>query len=402
MSSVQIPEPDQAHHGSRRIRCIAVIREGRLAIPQDRLSDLKERLAKTLWPSEIENSGWSYGANLQTIKEFCECWASTFDWRAWEAKLNAHPQFVASLDGVEIHFLHIASKNKQAVPLLLTHGWPSSVFEYLKIIPLLREDFSLVIPSLPGHGSAAPTARPGLSIYAVASLWHQLMTNELGYDKYGVQGGDWGAYCSSRMAFEFPNSILGLHLSYVVGGLMPDLGPKSTPLTPDEKAMLERRRQWSENEGGYEHLQSTKPQTLAFALIDSPAGLCAWILEKWNSWTDCSGRLESRFTKDELLANVSWYWLTRSIGSAIRLYYETAKAPWNLGPGERIGVPTAVASFPKELVVSPREWAERIYNVQQWTEMSRGGHFGAIEEPEALATDIKKFFLGRAPRAKQP
>jgi pimeloyl-ACP methyl ester carboxylesterase len=359
-------------------------------VSNEQITDLRARLSRTIWPTEIANVDWEYGANLAYLKQVCRYWAEAFDWREWEAKLNSYAQFLASVEDLDIHFLHIRSARPNALALLFTHGWPSSVFEYLKIIPLLS-DFDLVIPSLPGHGFSAAAKTPGLSIFKTAEVWHKLMTQVLGYSRYVAQGGDWGAYAASRLGFLFPEAVLGIHLSYVVGGLTPFLDEESAPLTSAEKEMLERRKQWDQLEGAYEHLHSTKPQTIAFALCDSPAGLAAWILEKWRSWTDCQGSLESKFSKDELLANVSWYWFTHTAGSAARLYFETRTNPWILQKGEKISVPTAVASFPKELVVSPREWAQRLYTVEQWTEMPRGGHFAAIEEPALLADDIKKF-----------
>ena len=359
-------------------------------VSSEQLADLRARLPRTIWPSGIANVDWDYGTNLDYLKQICRYWAEVFDWRLWEAKLNSYPQFLASVEGLNIHFLHVRSLRPNALPLLFTHGWPSSVFEYLKIIPLLS-DFHLVIPSLPGHGFSAAAKTPGLSIFKTAEIWHKLMTEVLGYSKYVAQGGDWGAYAASRLGYLFPDAILGIHLSYVVGGLVPFLDTESVPLTKAEEGMLERRKQWDQLEGAYEHLHSTKPQTIASALCDSPAGLAAWILEKWRSWTDCEGRLESKFSKDELLSNVSWYWLTNTAGSAAQLYYETRTNPWILHKGEKISVPTAIASFPKELVVSPREWAERLYTVKQWTEMPRGGHFAAIEEPALLADDIIEF-----------
>jgi pimeloyl-ACP methyl ester carboxylesterase len=367
-----------------------MLKNFRVNVSNEQIADLRTRLARTIWPSEIPNVGWEYGTNLAYQMEICRYWEEAFDWRLWEAKLNGYPQFLASVDNLAIHFLHIRSSRPNPLALLLTHGWPSSVFEYLPLIPLLS-DFDLVIPSLPGHGFSAAAQAPGLSIFRTAELWHQLMTQVLGYSQYVAQGGDWGAYAASRLGYLFPEAVLGIHLSYVVGGLVPFLDSASAPLTSAEQEMLERRRQWDQLEGGYEHLQSTKPQTLAFALCDSPSGLAAWILEKWRSWTDCHGDLESKFSKDELLANIAWYWFTNTAGSAARLYYETRANPWILRKGERIDLPTAIASFPKELVVSPKEWAERLYAVKQWTDMPRGGHFAALEEPALLADDIRSF-----------
>jgi pimeloyl-ACP methyl ester carboxylesterase len=231
-----------------------------------------------------------------------------------------------------------------------------------------------------------------MSIYKFAEVLHRLMVDVLGYKRYGAQGGDWGAYAASRLGYLYPESVLGIHLSYVVAGISPYTGTGSASLSKAEKAMLKRRETWDAREGGYEHVHSTKPQSLAYALTDSPVGLAGWMVEKWHGWTDCNGRLASKFTKEELLANISWYWLTRTAGSALQLYYESQQDPWALGPGEKVTTPVAIASFPKEIMVSPREWAERLYNVARWTDMPRGGHFAAIEEPELLANDVREFF----------
>jgi pimeloyl-ACP methyl ester carboxylesterase len=366
------------------------VKQFQINISNEQITTLQARLSQTIWPNEIKNEKWQYGTNLSFMQRMCRHWAEKFDWRLWEAKLNAYPQFLAQIDGLTVHFLHVRAREPKSFPILLTHGWPSSVFEYLQLIPLL-EDFDLVIPSLPGHGFSSPATKGGLSIFRTAEVWHQLMTQTLGYSKYIAQGGDWGAYLASRLGYLFPESLAGIHLSYVTGGLVPYLDADSVPLTEKEKAMVEQRKQWDRLEGGYEHLHSTKPQTIAFALSDSPVGLAAWILEKWRSWTDCQGDPERKFGRDYLLANVSWYWFTNSSASAARLYYETRMNPWILGRGDKISVPTAIASFPRELVVSPKEWAERFYNVVQWTDMSGGGHFAAAEEPQLLAADLRKF-----------
>lgn len=362
-------------------------------IPDEKLTDLKKRLYSVRFPKKYDSDAWLEGTSLQFMERLVEYWRTDFDWRDWESKLNMYPHFVSRIDGLNIHFLHIKSPKPDAIPLLLTHGWPSSVFEYLKIIPMLTDNFHLVIPSLPGHGFSS--TKSGIGIFETADLFHKLMTNELGYVTYAAQGGDWGAYLSSRLGFLHPNTLIGIHLSYVTGGIRSSLKIAESDLSVDEKSAIKSQEIWDDAEGGYEHLHSTKPQTISFSLSDSPVGLAAWIVEKWCSWTDCSRDLESKFSLDELLANISWYWLTETGGSSVRLYYETRKSPWKLGANERILTPAAIASFPKELVVYPREWAERIFNVCKWTKMPRGGHFAAAEEPELLAADISDFFLNQ-------
>jgi pimeloyl-ACP methyl ester carboxylesterase len=390
--------------------CIAAPIEWPVAVASSDVEELAARLARTRWPTAPQYNGrsgngdWSYGTNLDALMKLCARWQESFDWWHWEAALNRLPGYRVDIDGVPLHFLHIRTAADEAFPLLIVHGWPSSVFEYLELAPLLVEPtpnpvsgrtrgFHLVIPSLPGHGLSGVSPSQPLSIFRAADLFHRLMTDALGYRRYGAHGGDWGAYAASRLGRLYPEAVAGIHLSYLVGGLTPYLGPGAAPLSPTEEEMRRRRILWNDEEGGYEHLQRTRPQTLAYALTDSPAGLAGYILEKWRAWTDCDGDPVRRFGADRLLANISWYWFTRSGGTALRLYRDTALDPWQFGPGERIEIPTAVASFPRELVVSPREWGERLYDIRQWTAMPRGGHFAAIEEPELLSADVRKFFL---------
>ena len=271
----------------------------------------------------------------------------------------------------------------------------------LKVIPQLTDpssyggdpgdSFDVVVPSLPGYGYSEVPLRSGMSIWRAAVLIHQLMQEVLGYSKFVASGGDWGAYATSYLGYNYSEQIPAIHLSFVPGGLTPEIS-KDVPLSPAESKLLIHRQKWAQHEAGYEHLQSTKPQSIAYALNDSPVGLAAWIVEKMYSWSDCKGSIEAVFSKDEMLTNISIYWFTRTIGSSIRLYYETQQNPWSLSLGKRIETPTGISVFPKELSVPPREWADRIYNVQQWTEMPHGGHFAAAEQPDLLVKDIRSFF----------
>ena len=272
----------------------------------------------------------------------------------------------------------------------------------LKVIPQLADpgsyggdpsdSFDVVVPSLPGYGYSEASSQPGMSIWRAADLIRQLMQNVLGYSKFVASGGDWEAYAASYLGYHYAQQIPAIHLSFVPGGLTPQISSQDAPLSPAELNLLAHRKKWAQDEGGYEHLQSTKPQTIAYALNDSPVGLAAWILEKMYSWSDCRGSIETVFSKDEILTNISVYWFTRSIASSMRLYYETQQNPWILSAGKRVEAPTGIAVFPKDLSVPPREWAERIYNLQQWTEMPRGGHFAAAEQPDLLVKDIRTFF----------
>jgi pimeloyl-ACP methyl ester carboxylesterase len=272
----------------------------------------------------------------------------------------------------------------------------------LKVIPLLTDpgsygadpsdSFDVIVPSLPGYGYSDASLDPGMSIWRAADIMHQLMHDVLGYAKFVVSGGDWGAYAASYLGYNHAEHIPAIHLSFVPGGLSPGISPNDAPLSRAESDLLAHRQKWTNAEGGYEHLHSTKPQTPAYALNDSPVGLAAWILEKLYSWSDCDGNIEAVFSKDEILTNISLYWFTKTIDSSIRMYHETENNRWTLDPGKRIETPTGIAVFPKELSVPPREWAERIYNLRQWTEMPPGGHFAAAEQPDLLVNDIRSYF----------
>ena len=373
----------------------------RVDIPDGVLDDLRARLGETRWPGEIDGAEWDYGAGLGYLRALAEYWRTEFDWRAQERLLNGFDQFRAEIDGLAIHFIHERGQGPEPFPLIISHGWPGSVCEMLKIIPLLTDpaahgadpsdSFDVVVPSLPGYGFSGKPTAPGMSNRRIAEMWRRLMVEGLGYAKFGAQGGDWGGMISSRLGFDFPESVTGVHVNLMTG-VPASLSSLDPPLTRAEQAFLAQARRWFEDEGGYFHLQRTKPQTLAFGLNDSPIGLAAWIIEKFRTWSDCGGDVESSFTRDELLTNVTVYWVTQSIGSSARHYYENRVDNWRFQPGERVEPPCGVAVFPKEINLPPREWAERTHNVQRWTEMPRGGHFAAMEEPELLAEDIRAFF----------
>ncbi|CAI8021171.1 Putative epoxide hydrolase [Geodia barretti] len=372
-------------------------------IPDSVLDDLRERLARTRWPDEIPGSDWGYGSNLAYVKELVEYWRTTFDWRKQEEFLNSFDHFRTNVDGLGIHFIQAKGKGPNPLPLVITHGWPSTFFEMLKVIPRLTDpaayggdpadSFDVVVPSMPGYGFSDAAQEPGMNTARIADLWAKLMTENLGYQRFVAQGGDWGASVTARLGYAYPQQVAGIHVTAVSAATMsPHLGDGTRPLSEREQALIEERAQWREAEGGYSHIQGTKPQTLSYGLNDSPTGLAAWIVEKFRTWSDCGGDVESRFTRDELLTNITLYWATNSIGSSVRLYYESQHNPWALGAGDRISVPCAVALFPVDLSHPPREWAERSYNVQRWTEMPRGGHFAALEEPDLLVDDMGEFF----------
>jgi pimeloyl-ACP methyl ester carboxylesterase len=362
----------------------------RVEVPEDALADLRERLSRTRWP-DLVGGGWEEGPPVEYLRELADYWRERFDWRRVEARINAIPNFVASVDGVSIQFLHFRGRGPSPFPIVLTHGWPGSFLEMLEVAPQLAEELDVVVPSLPGYGFSARPSSAGMNPVRIAELWAKLMSG-LGYERFGAQGGDWGATIATRLALAFPERVAAIHLNYIPGSYAPDLGPESRPLSPAEEKFIAERDLWREEEGAYGHLQATRPRTAAYALNDSPAGLLAWIIEKFRSWSDCGGEVERRFSKDQLLTNVTLYWLTGTIGSSMRLYAEARAVPLGFAEGRRVPVPCAVARFPAEAPMPPREWVERAYDVVRWTEMPRGGHFAAMEEPELLAEDIRAFF----------
>jgi pimeloyl-ACP methyl ester carboxylesterase len=372
-----------------------------IQVPQPVLDDLRLRLARTRWPDEIADSDWEYGASLTYIQELVRYWQTDFNWREQEIALNVFAHFRAEVEGLGIHFIHERGRGPNPLPLIITHGWPGSFVEMLKIIPLLTDPgthggdaadaFDVVVPSMPGYGFSDRPAQGGMNAFRIADLWAQLMEG-LGYTRFGAQGGDWGASVTTCLGLNHMANMVGLHLNYIPGSYKPFLGSGSPELSEIERSFLEEQERWWQTEGGYAHVQGTAPQTLCYGLNDSPAGLAAWLVEKFRAWSDCEGEVERRFTRDELLTNITIYWITETIHSSARLYYEARQCPLHFKQGQRVQVPCAVARFLKEAPFPPRAWVERSYNVQRWTEIPRGGHFAALEEPDLLVEDIRAFF----------
>lgn len=377
------------------------VRSFTIHVPDDVLDDLRRRLEQTRFPNEIPDTGWEYGSNLGYIRELVQYWRTTFDWRAQEAKLNRFQHYKTKVDSLDIHFIHERGQGPNPMPLIMTHGWPSCFFEMTKILPLLTDPgshggdpadaFDMIVPSLPGFGFSDPASTSGMDVQRVAGLWHTLMTVNLGYPRFAAQGGDIGAGVTACLGHGYADSLYGIHLTSITRPT-PYLGPGSRPLTAAEQALVDQRARWQQDEGGYAHIQGTKPQTLAYGLNDSPAGLAAWIVEKYRTWSDCGGNVEARYTKDELLTIVTLYWVTQTIGSSTRMYKENQRTLWVMGPDETIPAPAGMAMFPQEIARPPREWGERSYDVRRWEEMPRGGHFAALEEPELLAHEVRAFF----------
>lgn len=376
-----------------------------VSIPEETLSDLRERIRNTRWPPRAPGHPWDRGTDLDYLKQLLAYWADDFDWGAQQRALNAFHHFRTELDGARIHFVHERAKYGEGVPLILSHGWPSTFIELLPLVPLLTDPrahgidgpaFDVVIPSLPGYGFSERPAHRCVNYEYVAGLWHRLMRG-LGYKRYGAQGGDFGAGIATFMALTNPKPMIGVHLSNLE--IAPYTGPGSRPLSGAEKSYREENAAFWQQEYGYKAIQSTKPQTLAYGLNESPAGLAAWIVEKWRSWADSRGNLDERFSRDFLLTTVTLYWVTQTIASSIQDYFDNDNPRFRitLRPEEFVHVPTGIALFFNNFVkegTPPREWAERLYNVRRWTPMPRGGHFAAAEEPELLARDIAAFFEG--------
>jgi pimeloyl-ACP methyl ester carboxylesterase len=372
-----------------------------IRLSDELLADLRARIRNTRWPDAAPGVPWEQGTDLGYLRGLLAYWADGFDWRSRERELNSFAHFRAEIDGVSVHFVHERARHESGIPLILSHGWPSAFTELLPLVPLLTDPsaygidgpaFDLVLPSLPGYGFSTRPARTGVNYRYVAGMWHRLMRG-LGYRRYAVGGGDFGAGVATLMALDDPETVIGIHLTTL--DLSPYTGPGARPLTQAEAGYLAHNQAWWQAEGGYKAIQSTRPQTLGYGLNDSPAGLAAWILEKWRSWTDNAGDLDRRVGRDFLLELLTIYWATQTITPSMRDYFDNRSYAVSLGPHDVVSVPTAIAGFVHQLVPEgepPREWAERLYRVHRWTPMPHGGHFAPVEQPELLARDIAAFF----------
>lgn len=367
----------------------------RVAASDEQLVDLRERLQRTRWPEHETVEDWSQGIPLDYVKDVCAYWATSYDWRAAERRLNEIPQFVAAVDGLDVHFLHVRSPHPNAMPLVMTHGWPGSIVEFLKVIGPLTDPvthggepadaFDVVCPSLPGFGFSGKPEQTGWGVERIGHAWVQLMAG-LGYERYGAQGGDWGASVTAEIGLQDPAHVAGIHLNmpFVSSSAMDMNG-----LTDAEQSVLASLVHYQQWESGYSKEQSTRPQTVGYGLVDSPAGLCAWILEKFCAWTDCDGHPENVLTRDELLDNVMLYWLPAAGASSARLYWESFRDVST----EPIVVPTGCSIFPKEILrISDRWAASRFTNILYWNELERGGHFAAFEQPDLFVDEVRAFF----------
>lgn len=365
----------------------------RIRVDQQALDDLHFRLERTRWQDPIPDSGWTYGADQDYIAELCDYWRTEYDWRNAEARINAHPQFIAPVDGVDLHYLHVRGKGPNPFPLLLLHGWPGSIWEFMEVIGPLTDPasvggdpadaFDVVVPSLPGFGYSGKPRTPGWGVTRIAGAMNELMAR-LGYRRYGTQGGDWGGIISAQLGADFPGSCVAIHVNQTVAQLPADIPADALPWAA-------QFGKYAAEEMAYAEIQGTKPDSLTLAQNDSPAGLAAWIVEKFRSWGDTHGDIESSFSKDTLISNLMLYWLPQSVGSAARIYYEMRRdaAAMAFPP---VPVPTGVAAFPGEPFSMPQPITELRYNVTRWTAMPAGGHFAALEKPHSIIDDVRSFY----------
>ena len=371
-----------------------------LSVPDSALSDLKQRLKNTRWPDEIPNNNWSYGADLGYLKDLCAYWENDYDWRAHEAVINRFKQYKTKVAGIDLHFIYEEGKGENPQPLLLSHGWPGSVYEFHKIIPMLtdpvsyggsaEDSFTVIAPSLPGYTFSFKPDQARFSVEEITDAFAELMTKVLGFKSFVAQGGDWGGFVTSRMGFVYPELLKAIHLNFLAVRRDPSILENPSE---EEAVFLKQLNEFLKDETGYQWIQGTKPQTLAYGLTDSPVGLAAWLVEKFHTWTDHRGDLDGYFGRDTMLTDIMLYWTTGAIGSSFWPYYARMHSPWPIPIGKTVDVPTGYIQFPKEILSPPRSVADLFYsNIQSWTECERGGHFAALEQPELLVKDMRQFF----------
>jgi microsomal epoxide hydrolase len=361
---------------------------------------MRERLARTRWPDQTPGEPWKYGTDLDYLKTLCAYWQDGYDWREHESHLNQFKQYKVGVGGIELHYIHEVGEGQQPRPLLLTHGWPSSFYEYHKLIPRLtrpsqfggrpEDAFTVVVPSMPGHGFSFSPNQARFGLNKIADSLKSLMVDVLGYPRFSAHGHDWGAFIATRLGYAYADCIEGIHITLLA---IPRKPSRTPPRAADEAHYYRQLDQWLTEETGYSQIMGTRPQTLAYALTDSPVGLAAWIVEKFRAWSDCKGDPDSHFGRDVLITNIMLYWATGAIGSTFWPFYARLHEPWIVPDGGTVNVPTGYAEHPREILTPPRSLAEPFYsNIQRWTRMPEGGHFPALEAPDALATDIREFF----------
>ena len=371
-----------------------------LSVPDEVLADLRLRLENTRWPDEIPGNNWSYGTDLGYLKDLCAYWANDYDWRTHEGVINQFKQYKAKVAGIDLHFIYEEGKGENPLPLLLSHGWPGSVYEFHKILPMLtdpvsyggtaEDSFTVIAPSLPGYTFSYQPGQARFSVEQITDAFAELMTKTLGFDTFVAQGGDWGGFVTSRMGFAYPELLRAIHLNFLAVRRDPRMVENPTP---EEAVFLTQLNKFLKDETGYQWIQGTKPQTLSYGLTDSPVGLAAWLVEKFYTWTDHRGDLDGYFGRDTMLTDIMLYWITGAVGSSFWPYYARMHSPWPIPAGQTVDVPTGYIEFPKEILTPPRSVAEKFYsNIQSWTSCDRGGHFAALEQPELLVQDMRQFF----------
>ncbi len=376
-----------------------------IAVPEATLTDLRDRLTKTRWPNDFANPDWAYGTNRAYLTELVDYWLGGYDWRKHEQAMNAFSHYKTTIEDVPIHFIHEPGKGPNPMPLILTHGWPWTFWDFHKVIrPLTdpaafggdpQDAFDVVVPSLPGFGFSSPLTVPGINFTRTADLWVTLMRDVLGYQQFAAQGGDWGALVTTQLGHKYAQHLIGMHLNLAIPlGFFSGEQPDPSEYGPDEADWYERMQERMKVSTSNVVFQTTDPQTLSYGIHDSPVGLCAWILERRRNWSDCGGDVERRFSKDDLLTTMMIYWVTESFVTSVRYYYEARHHLWTPDHDRTpvVEAPTGIAIFPRELVLMPHRWAERYYNLQRWTLMPAGGHFAPMEEPEHLVEDVRAFF----------
>ena len=376
-----------------------------ISVSSEVLDDLQRRLVNYRWPMDFDNDLWQYGTNGDYLKELVDYWIKDYDWRLQEEHINSFSHFRTEIDEMPIHFIHERGKGPSPIPIILNHGWPWTFWDFHKVIEPLTDPashggdpadaFDVIVPSLPGFGFSSPLTTSGINYWRTADMWVTLMREVLGYDKFAVQGGDWGSLIGAQLGHKYAQHLIGLHLGIMVPlDLFENGTPDQSEFAEDELHKFETNTNFFIQEDGYFKIQATKPQTVTYGLNDSPVGLCAWILEKRYTWGDCNGDVESRFSKDELITVIMLYWITESFGTSARYYYEAAHHLWKPSHDRQpvVEAPTGIAYFPKEVIHMPKAWAERYYNLQHWTDIPSGGHFAPMEEPEALVKDVRTFF----------
>ena len=376
-----------------------------ISVSSEVLDDLQRRLVNYRWPMDFDNDEWQYGTNGDYLKELVDYWIKDYDWRLEEEHINSFSHFRTEIEEMPIHFIHERGKGPRPIPIILNHGWPWTFWDFHKVIEPLTDPashggdpadaFDVILPSLPGFGFSSPLTKSGINYWRTADMWVSLMRDVLGYDKFAVQGGDWGSLIGAQLGHKYAEHLIGLHLGIMVPlDLFENGTPDQSEFAEDELHKFETNTNFFIQEDGYFKIQATKPQTVTYGMNDSPVGLCAWILEKRYTWGDCNGDVESRFSKDELITVMMLYWITESFGTSARYYYEAAHHLWKPSHDRRpvVEAPTGIAYFPKEVIQMPKAWAKRYYNLQRWTEIPSGGHFAPMEEPRALVEDIRAFF----------